>query len=297
MELRHLRYFEAVAHERSFTRAAQNLHVAQPALSRQVRALEAELGTPLFERDQRPVKLTEAGRLCLQTASHILASVENMRRAIQQINQRPTQFVVGIVGSIMHGCLPKILRVFREQVPGIELELVDIPTMEQVIALKEGRIDAGLGRVRVDDPEVRRENLIDEPLLAAFPASFNIPEEPGGTRMEALAAHTLIAYPAKPRPSHVDQVLNLFRDNGVIPAKVIEVSDIQAALGLVSAEVGIAIVPSSLKHLHRDDIRYLPLADRHAYSPVFLNQRKTDARPVSDLFRYIARDVFHHERI
>lgn len=293
MELRHLRYFEAVARERSFTRAAQSLHVAQPALSRQIRALENELGTALFERDQRPVRLTEAGRLCFQATMQILSSVEQMRHDVQKIGStRPARFVIGVVGSIMHGGLPETLRRFRHSSQAIEMELVEMNTVEQVRALKDGRIDAGLGRVRIEDAGVRREILVDEPLVAALPLSLSLTEDGKGVTLETLTAYPLIVYPVIPRPSYADQVLDMFRDHGLTPTKVIEVREILTALGLVSAEVGVAVVPSSMQQLHRRDIRYVPLSNAHARSPVILSQRANDASEVGDLFRAIARDVF-----
>ncbi|GGZ05491.1 LysR family transcriptional regulator [Novosphingobium colocasiae] len=304
MELRHLRYFEAVARERSFTRAARLLHVAQPALSRQIRALEEELGTALFEREQRPVRLTEAGRLCYQATTQILAGVQQMRQAVQQLRiAGPARFVVGVVGSIMHGGLPETLRRFREQSHGVELDLVEMTTLEQVGALKDGRIDAGLGRVRIDDAAIRREILLHEPLVAALPVAMALTDpDPGAdadrtprVTLEVLARYPLIAYPLMPRPSYADQVLGLFRDHGLAPAKVIEVREIQTALGLVSAEAGIAIVPQSMQQLHRGEIRYVPLADRQARSPVILSQRDNDASAAGDLFRTIARHVFSGE--
>ena len=292
MELRHLRYFAAVAGEGNFTRAAEKLGIAQPPLSRQIRDLEIELGVDLLDRSTRPVKLTDTGRLFFEQSVQILASIDQLvQTARQYASSKQPRFVIGVVGSIMQGALPDMIRRFRAQAAQIDVELVELTTVEQVAALKEGRIDAGLGRVRIDDAAIRREILYSETLVAALPAEDALALRGEPISLAALVAGTMIIYPSRPRPSYADQLLGLFRDHGCAPRKIIEVREVQTALGLVAAQSGYAIVPASMLHLQRSDIAYLPILE-DAVSPIILSQRASDQSESAALFREIGRAVF-----
>ncbi len=292
MELRHLRYFAAVAGEGNFTRAAEKLGIAQPPLSRQIRDLEIELGVDLLDRSTRPVRLTDTGRLFFEQSLQILASIDQLvQTARQYASSKQPRFVIGVVGSIMQGALPDMIRRFRAQAAQIDVELVELTTVEQVAALKEGRIDAGLGRVRIDDAAIRREILYSETLVAALPAQDALALRGDPISLAELVAGTMIIYPSRPRPSYADQLLGLFRDHGCSPRKIIEVREVQTALGLVAAQSGYAIVPASMLHLQRSDIAYLPILE-DAVSPIILSQRASDQSESAALFREIGRAVF-----
>jgi DNA-binding transcriptional LysR family regulator len=291
MDLRHLRSFVTVAAERNFTRAADLLGIAQPPLSRQIRELEIELGVTLFDRSSRPVRLTEPGRLLYEQAVQILTSIDQLTHSIQQLAAQKPRFVIGVVGSIMHGALPEMIRRFRGQAENTEVELVELTTVEQVAALKAGRIDAGLGRVRIDDPAIRREILFQEPLVAALSSSDVLAKQEDPIGIAQLCEQTLIIYPSRPRPSYADQLLSLLRDHGCRPNRIVEVREVQTAIGLVAAQAGCAIVPASMQHIQRHDVRYAPIAEK-ATSPVILSQRNGDVGPNTEIIREIGRSVF-----
>ena len=292
MDLRHLRSFVTVATERNFTRAAERLNIAQPPLSRQIRELEDEIGAALFDRSSRPVRLTEAGRLLYEQAIQILASMDQLKHTMRQlVSAQQPRFVIGVVGSIMQGSLPEMIRNFRQQAGEVEVELVELTTLEQVAALKAGRIDAGLGRIRIDDPAIRREILYDEPLIAALSSADPLAGAGGPIPISALAGGTLIIYPTYPRPSYADQVLGLLRDHGCAPHKIVGVREVQAAMGLVAAQSGRAIVPTSMRHIQRSDIVYAPILEAPT-SPVILSQRQVDVSANASLIREIGRTVF-----
>lgn len=295
MDLRHLRSFVAVATDRNFTRAAERLAIAQPPLSRHIRQLEEEMGVLLFDRGCRPVRLTEAGRILYEQAVQILTGIDQLGPLMRQFasSQQP-RFVIGVVGSIMYGALPEMIRRFRAHAADIEVELVELTTVEQVSALKTGRIDAGLGRVRIDDPAIRREILYEEPLVGALSASDPLAASGEPVSLGALAGGTLIIYPSQPRPSYADQVLSLLRDYGCTPRKIVEVREVQTALGLVAAQSGRAIVPSSMRHIQRRDIAYPPIVEQPT-SPIILSQRRMDDSANAALVRDIGRSVFHGE--
>lgn len=298
MELRQLRYFEAVARECNFTRAAKRVGIAQPPLSRQIKALEDEFGIALFDRESRPIRLTEAGRLCYEQVTQILSSLEQLRHGMARFRSAAQpRFVIGVVGSIMHGAMPRIIRNFRAHDPKLDVELVELTTLEQVDALKSGRCDSGLGRVRIDDPAVRREILYEEALVAALPASDPLALEQSPLSIASLTSKVLIIYPSQPRPSYADQVLTLFRDYGARPTRVVEVREVQTAMGLVAAQSGVAIVPASMQYLQSEDIVYRPLLEAEATSPIILSQRINDTSEEARRFREIARQVLSGHKI
>jgi len=276
MELRHLRYFVAVADEQSFTRASERLHISQPPLSRQIQDLEEELGTPLFERGSRPLKLTEPGRFFYSHATRLLEQAAQAARATRRVARMERRLVIGFVASTMYGALPRLVRLFRAASPQVEIALEEMPTLEQIEALKSGRIDVGFGRIRLDDASIKREVLREERLVAAIPMehALAIPGQP--IILAALESQDLLVYPRKPRPSYADQVLSLFRDQGLQPAAVHEVQEIQTALGLVAAGMGICVVPEGVSRLRPEEVVYRALSDPQAVSPIIMSTRVHD---------------------
>ncbi len=276
MELRHLRYFVAVADEQSFTRAAERLHISQPPLSRQIQDLEEELGTLLFERGSRPLRLTEPGRFFYSHATRLLEQAAQAMRATRRVARMERRLVIGFVASTMYGALPRLVRLFRAALPQVEIALEEMPTLDQIEALKSGRIDVGFGRIRLDDASIKREVLREERLVAAIPVEHTlaIPGKP--LILAALESQDILIYPRKPRPSYADQVLSLFRDQGLQPAAVHEVQEIQTALGLVAAGMGICVVPEGVSRLRPDEVVYRALSDPQAVSPIIMSTRLHD---------------------
>lgn len=293
MEIRHLRYFLAVVEQRGFTRAADYLGVSQPPLSRQIRDLEIELGVDLFERGTRPVQLTEAGRLLLEQAAPVVAALDQIKPTMKRWKQaRRPRFAVGVVGSILHGDMPAMIRRFRAMMPEIEVELVEMITLEQVAALKTGRIDAGLGRVAIDDPAIVREVLLEEPLMVAIPADSELAAASDALPITALEGERLILYPSQPRPSYADQVLAMLTRNAVVPSFTREVREVQTALGLVAIGEGVAIVPEALSQTRHGSIVYRPLDGIGAVSPLILSQRATDSSAAARAFLKAGRETW-----
>lgn len=298
MQLRHLQYFVAVAQERSFTRAAAKLRVAQPPLSRQVQQLEQELGVTLIARGTRPALLTEEGRVLYEQAVQLLDRVEEMRATMRRMREaRRDVFAIGFVGSTLYGRLPAIIRAYRAARPGVELMLLELTTMEQVAALKENRIDVGFGRIPFEDPDVTRQLLRNERLVAALPANHALLQTPGPVSLAALCAEPLIAYPRSPRPSYADQVLAALRDRGLKPAVLTEVRELQTALGLVAAEAGFALVPASVERLRRDNVAYRALDEDGVTSPIFMCHRRADASPDIRLLTELIRDNYRRDGV
>ncbi|MFI2947102.1 LysR family transcriptional regulator [Serratia nematodiphila] len=287
MELRHLRYFIAVAEEQNFSRAAERLHISQPPLSRQIQQLEASLGVRLFKRGSRPLVLTAAGRFLYGHALQFLAQSLELKTMTQRVGQVERPLSLGFVASTLYDILPQLIRRFRTAHPEVGLSLHEMTTLEQTRALKEGKIDVGFGRIRHEDMHIRRIILREEPLMAALAADHPLARSEGLT-LRALQAETLIVYPQTPRPSFADQVLATFRDRVLVPRKIMEVRELQVALGLVAAGEGIALVPHCLHSLKRPDVVYNILNERRLVSPIIMSTRQLDeSEDIRTLLRMI----------
>lgn len=295
MDLRQLRYFVAVARERNFTRASEQLHIAQPPLSRQIQMLENELGVPLLLRNSRPLRLTDAGRLFYEQAIQVLGRVEQMANATRKLGMnQQSALSIGFVASTLYAGLPMLVRKLRQQLPNIDIQLVEISSMNQVEALKTGRIDLGFGRLRANDDAVARTVLMEEPLVLAMPAGFSGEPDEQPVWLSSLAGKKLIVYPKEPRPSFADQILTLINDYGVRLSEIIEVRELQTALGLVASEAGVCIIPTSARL--RTDIEYRPIADQNATSPIILSHRQNDDGWYISVVKKLVGELFDPER-
>lgn len=276
MELRHLRYFTTVAAEGSFSRAAEKLHIAQPPLSRQVQQLEEELGVRLLDRG-RPLTLTEPGRYLFEQGRQILQRIDEMRAMTKRIAKGMVlQFNIGFVASTLYDALPELIRRFRIIVPGAEVNLLEMTTLEQVAALKDGRIDVGFGRLRFDDEAIVRSVIREERLCLVVPRWHKLATSKRKLRLRTTVDEPLIVYPKSPRPSYADQVLSFYQDAGIEPRIAMEAKELQTALGLVASGGGICIVPASVRRLGRDDVRFIDLDEPKMISPIIMSCRKND---------------------
>ncbi len=275
MDIRQLKYFVAVANTRNFTRASEQLHIAQPPLSRQIQLLEEELGVELLLRSSRPLRLTEAGRVFYEQALQIIQRVDRLKTATRQIGLQQRQTLsIGFVASTLYGGLPMIVRKLRQRYPDVDIQLVELPSMQQLVALKSGRIDLGFGRIRSNDPSVVRTVLREERLVLAIPPACPLAASTDRISLKEIDGQTLIVYPKEPRPSFADHVLSLLNDQAIRPAEVHEVREIQTALGLVAAESGLCIIPASARL--RSDLHYRLIDDAQATSPIILTHRIND---------------------
>lgn len=272
MELRHLRYFVAVAEQLNLTRAAEKLFIAQPPLTRAIKQLEEELHVQLFLRKPRGLELTPGGEYFLEQARQILhkveATVEDTRRIAQH---RKTVFSIGFVPSVFYGQLPLMVRRLRRN-KNLEIILHELKTREQVDALKNGKIDIGFGRVRIEDPDVEQKLLFDEPLIAALPAGHPLTRQPPS--MTELAGCPMVTFPSGPGPNFADITLGLFHRRGLKVNVIQQVNDVQTALSLVASDMGFTLVPEQVRRLHREGVDYMPLEDDNISTPVIASRRR-----------------------
>ncbi|MCP3748306.1 LysR family transcriptional regulator [Pseudomonas sp. SBB6] len=276
MELRHLRYFRVLAQTLNFTRAAEQLRIAQPPLSRQIRQLEDTLGVELLERG-RPLRLTEAGRFFHEQSAALLDQLEQIAEGTRRIANSERQWLrIGFAPSTLYDLLPELIRQLRRN-EKLELGLQEMITLQQVEALKAGRIDVGFGRIHIKDPAIEQVLLREEALVVALPCGHSLLDQ--ALDLKRLADEPFVLYPANPRPSYADHIMALFTAQGV-NIKVIQwTNELQTALGLVAAGLGITLVPASVQSQHRADIVYAPLPEKTAVSPIILSYRAGDNSP------------------
>ncbi|MBY8859357.1 LysR family transcriptional regulator [Nocardia sp. CA2R105] len=288
MELRHLRYFVAVGEECHFGRAAERLHIAQPPLSQQIKALENDLGVVLLNRSTRRVELTPAGQRFLERARGILASLDVAgTEAVRIASGEVGRLAIGFTGTATYELLPTLAQVLREDLPGIEMDLRgEMLTPRQVAALAEGTIDLGFLRPPVNDPELEVRVLRREPLIAALPQSHPLAEQ-STVRLADLRTETFISYPSHRRSVVHDAVETACRHAGFRPGRVQEVAETSTLVSLVAAGFGVALVPASVRHLQITGATFKPLAGTTTEVELAIAWRKGDESPV--LARVLAR--------
>jgi DNA-binding transcriptional LysR family regulator len=259
MELRHLRYFITVATELHFGRAAEKLHIAQPPLSKQIQDLEAELGFELFNRTKRSISLTPAGQAFLIEVTQIFQQLD---RAID-IGRKTSrgelgQISIGFVGSATYNILPVMLQQFRDRYPQVQIELHELTTDRQLIWLREGRIDIGLIRPPIIGLDFASQIIFQESLVVALPSHHHLAKL-DTIELSLLAAEPFILFPRQLAPGLYDPIIAICQAAGFSPQVVQECIQMQTIVSLVSANMGISILPESIQEAQRQGVIYRPI--------------------------------------
>ncbi len=278
MELRHLRYFLAVAEELHFGRAAARIHIAQPPLSKQIQQLEKEIGVQLFKRSKRNVELTDAGRIFQREALGILNSLENAVKKTKLAAWGETGWLsVGFIASSTYDVLPIILKEFKKRHPEVELVLQEIQSSEQNQALREGRIHVSFARFPKREPGLVFETVYSEQLIAALPQSHPLNKK-RSLNLSDLATEPFILQPYPPSP-HADNTIQIFANAGLTPRIVQTVEEIHTALGLVAAGIGITLLPSSIQNMRNRGIEYRNLKNPTPVLEMKMGYRADETSP------------------
>ena len=261
MELRHLRYFRTVASELHFGRAAEKLHIAQPPLSHQIRQLETELGFELFNRTKRSVALTPAGHVFLTQVDRIFQQLEQAIEIGRKTSRGELgQISIGFVGSATYNILPSILQQFRDRYPQVHIELHELTTDRQLIWLHEGRIDIGLMRPPIIEPDVSSQVIFQESLVVALPVTHQLATM-ATIDLASLATEPFILFPRQLAPGLYDPIITICQAAGFSPLVVQECIQMQTIVSLVSANMGVSILPESIKEVQRYGVVYKPIQD------------------------------------
>ena len=280
MNLQRLRYFVAVAEELHFGRAAERLHMSQPPLSQQIRLLERELDTALFDRSTRRVTLTDAGTFLYPEAVRLLSAADGVDRVMDQHRHgRAGTLRVGFVDSAAYEVMPRVLSEYRRRWPRVGYELHTMSSDEQVQALRAGRIDLGIGRAAADARNVEATLVMHEPLLVAVGASHRLAAAPQ-TSLRNLAGESIIGFDRRVSPSLHAVLAGMLGAEGVTYDPIIEATEYATILGFVAAGEGIAIVPASVQTFRPPDLHYVTLQDRSASVRLLLLTRSGEPPPL-----------------
>ncbi|MGV3494039.1 MAG: LysR family transcriptional regulator [Ramlibacter sp.] len=291
IDLRQLRYFQAVAEELHFGRAAARLAIAQPALSRAVQQLEEELGTPLLRRTQRRVELLPAGRLLLERSRAIQ---QELARTLVDVRRTGAgelgRLSLGFIHSSTYGLLPSIVGRFRQLYPGIELELHELPITAQHAALLRGTIDLGLLRVQDAPGGIEVVPVMEDPLILALPAHHPLAGRKR-VRLKAVAEDPFVMFSKGDSALFHSRVQQLCGEAGIAPKVAQVATQIHTVVGLVGAGLGVAVVPSTARNLHPRNVSFVALADPAEPVHVALAWRAGQETPVIRSFRRVTQDV------
>lgn len=248
MELRHIRYFQVLAEELNFSRAADKLHIAQPPLSRQIQKLEEEIGAKLFYRTKRQVELTDAGKVFLQKSYEILNLVDQAC-ITTRLHSTGTQgeFKVGFTGTVQD--LIPALKKYREQFPQVKVILRQMTNEEQIEALNENHIDIALVSVPIDDKKIQVAPIKKMNFVAALPESHPLVRKSKLT-FHDLSDQPLIMTSKTAGTKYYEAVMDAFERQNITPKIAVQAHDLQTVLLLVVAGMGIALTPSPIRSLN-----------------------------------------------
>jgi DNA-binding transcriptional LysR family regulator len=292
IELKQLRKFLVVAEQGNFTRAAELLNIAQPALSRQIAKLEEQLGTDLINRHSRPFQVTPAGRHLQKEASALLEQAGRMENAVRQIGSRAGRtLTVAFSPTVVYGGLSDVMSRIKERLSDIDVRWSELKSGDQAESLRKGLIDIGFSRCRDDDEKIVHVPLRDERLFAAFSRRHPLASGKRAVRIADFDGYDLIVYPrgSKTRGGFADQTLAWFSGRASRPGEIREVSEIDTALALAAAGMGLCLIPATSRHL-RPDIEYRLIDEEDVRLPVYLCHRAQEDEELIASVKGVIRD-------
>lgn len=278
MELRHLRYFVAVAQALNFTRAAEKLHTSQPSLSSQIRDLETCVGVPLLVRDKRKVALTAAGECFLQDALAILEQAENAKIRARKTVQEDNHFTIGFVPSAEVNLLPKVLPLFRLKQPDTHIELVSLITTEQEEKILSGELDVGLMRHPVYSPELEYLELIHEPLVVVLPVNHPLASEKAISAQQLNGVNFVSTDPAYSGVL-AKIVKNWFQQQKSQPNIVQVATNILVTMNLVGMGLGVTLIPGYMNNFNTGQVVFRPIIGDIPTISLLMAWKKGDLKP------------------
>jgi LysR family transcriptional regulator, hca operon transcriptional activator len=296
MELRHLRYFVAVAEELNFTRAAQRLNTAQPSLSQQIKQLEAEVGVPLLDRSKRHVALTDGGKVFLVDAREILARVQRAgQRAVRAQQGKSTELIVGVVPAAEIKILPKLIPLVERRLPRIRLVFHNVPSAEQKRLLATGSLDIGLLRGPLEDPRLDVEDVLWENLVAGLPAGHPLARKKS-VSIRQLNDLPFIMVSREGSPELHDAVQAFCQRSGLHPRVVQQADNVLGNLNMIRAGMGFALLPDYAASILPKGVVVRPLGWNSApvVSLVVAHRRR---KPTAEMlaFKKVLRECFPAE--
>ncbi|MBC7684890.1 MAG: LysR family transcriptional regulator [Bdellovibrionales bacterium] len=291
MELRHLRYFIAVAEELNFTRAAERLHIGQPPLSQAIQALEADVGAQLFERTRRWVRMTEAGRLFLADARNILALSEQAADTARRAQRGEAgELRIGFTFSTpLTPLFATVINRYRQHFPAVSLRLHEMATLPQLDALGQRTLDLGFVRPSEGPPPaaIVLSALREDPLVAVLPTALPLSRKKTVSIAE-LKDMPFVMYPPAAGTGIYPQIFRLCREAGFVPRIGQIAGEASTIIGLVAAGCGVSVLPSSFDRIRMDGVAYRPLSGKAASTTLLLARRGDEHSPLVAAFVELA---------
>lgn len=271
IELRHLRYFIAVAEELHFGHAAARLNISQPPLSQQIQILEQQIGAKLLVRTNRSVSLTPAGRQFLADSRQILSQVEEAAARAARLHQGETgELRIGFTSSAPFiKAVSDTLSSFRQLYPDVHIQTREINTREQIAPLNDGGLELGLMRNTPLPDTLAWEVILREPLLAMIHRNHPLAAQPG-VSLEELAREPFVFFDPHVGTGLYDDILGLLRRYNLTPTITQEVGEAMTIVGLVAAGLGVSILPASFRRVQLNEIRWVPILEADAISEMWL---------------------------
>lgn len=296
IELRHLRYFIAVAEELHFGRAAERLRISQPPLSQQIQSLEEQIGARLFARNNRNVSLTQAGALFLKESYQILAQVNSASEKAGRLHRGESgELTIGFTSSAPFiSTVSKNLQAFRQLHPQVHIKMREVNSRQQIEPLLDGRFDLGVMRNTRLPEALQYRLLLREPLVAVVHEESPLADLPSGSvKFSSLAEQPFVFFSREVGTALYDEILALLTRAGITPYITQEVGEAMTIVGLVSAGLGVSILPASFMRVKVDGVKYLPLAEADATTEVWLVNHKNRpvTAPAEALIRLMVQDT------
>jgi len=281
MELRHLKYFLKLAEELSFVRAADKLFISQPPLSRQIKELETELGATLFERNNKRVILTDAGKYYQKEIQELVQNLERINLTTKKISENQSgEFRIAYVSSTFSGDISKLLQFLSDKYPYVNFRLYEVPTVKQIAALEEGKIDFGIIRAHLHSPKIDSQLWFKDSFSLVFNRNkYNITSE---DELEKLKEATFVFFNKEYAPYFYDALLQICAQNGFNPKVVHESNNISSIIQLVKNGLGISIVPTAIKKSHNyPELAFVELKKVNLFTDILLAIPKGNPSEIS----------------
>ncbi|MFA3778988.1 LysR substrate-binding domain-containing protein [Yersinia sp. 1652 StPb PI] len=296
IELRHLRYFIAVAEELHFGRAAERLRISQPPLSQQIQSLEEQIGARLLARNNRNVSLTQAGTLFLKESYQILSQVHSAAEKAGRLHRGESgELTIGFTSSAPFiSTVSKNLQAFRQLHPQVHIKMREVNSRQQIEPLLDGRLDLGVMRNTRLPEALQYRLLLREPLVAVVHEKSPLAALPlGSVKFSSLAEQPFVFFSREVGTALYDEILALLTRAGITPYITQEVGEAMTIVGLVSSGLGVSILPASFTRVKVDGVKYLPLAEPDATTEVWLvnHKHRPVTAPAEALIRLMVKDT------
>jgi DNA-binding transcriptional LysR family regulator len=279
MDLRNLNYFQVLAEELHFGRAAERLNISQPPLSRTIKQLEDDFGVLLFERTKRKVLLTSAGEELLVQTKQMISQMASIKKRLRIVGKGESgNLRIGYVGAAMHSSLPSLLNIFHENHPEIDLNFEEQPNINLMQSLNNGTMDAAFVRTWLNPKNLEEKIILTESLAAVLPAKHNLSNQKL-IEIKDLENENFISFARDCGPTIFDSFLELCSASGFVPKIVHQATQLNSILRLVESGFGVSLLPVSIAENNNLNLKFIPLKKKIENIPLIMLYRKENANP------------------